>query len=166
MSLFEKWQEQGTDFTDQASYTAYWNAFFDKEKDVYVKILENKEKNLEGKLSDLSQHYNMTTLEMVGFLDGINTSLEEEIDLNTLEEDSEVKAVIDYEKLLFNMYKAKADWLYNIEAWDDIIDDETRQRIKKDYQKSGMARKEIEIGRNDPCLCGSGKKYKKCCLNK
>lgn len=23
-----------------------------------------------------------------------------------------------------------------------------------------------EIGRNDPCLCGSGKKYKKCCLSK
>ncbi|MEK6589771.1 MAG: SEC-C metal-binding domain-containing protein [Nitrospinota bacterium] len=22
------------------------------------------------------------------------------------------------------------------------------------------------IGRNDPCLCGSGKKYKKCCLPK
>ncbi|WP_188112113.1 DUF1186 domain-containing protein [Aquimarina sp. RZ0] len=23
-----------------------------------------------------------------------------------------------------------------------------------------------KIGRNDPCLCGSGKKYKKCCINK
>ncbi len=22
----------------------------------------------------------------------------------------------------------------------------------------------VKIGRNDPCLCGSGKKYKKCCL--
>jgi SEC-C motif len=22
------------------------------------------------------------------------------------------------------------------------------------------------IGRNDPCLCGSGKKYKRCCLGK
>lgn len=22
-----------------------------------------------------------------------------------------------------------------------------------------------KIGRNDPCLCGSGKKYKKCCGN-
>ena len=22
-----------------------------------------------------------------------------------------------------------------------------------------------KVGRNDPCLCGSGKKYKKCCLN-
>lgn len=24
----------------------------------------------------------------------------------------------------------------------------------------------MSVGRNDPCLCGSGKKYKKCCLNK
>jgi hypothetical protein len=23
-----------------------------------------------------------------------------------------------------------------------------------------------KIGRNDPCLCGSGQKYKKCCLAK
>jgi uncharacterized protein YecA (UPF0149 family) len=22
-----------------------------------------------------------------------------------------------------------------------------------------------KVGRNDPCPCGSGKKYKKCCLN-
>ena len=27
-------------------------------------------------------------------------------------------------------------------------------------------RKETKIGRNDPCPCGSGKKYKKCCLYK
>jgi preprotein translocase subunit SecA len=26
--------------------------------------------------------------------------------------------------------------------------------------------KEKEIGRNDLCVCGSGKKYKKCCLIK
>lgn len=25
---------------------------------------------------------------------------------------------------------------------------------------------EKKIGRNDPCLCGSGKKYKKCCIEK
>jgi uncharacterized protein YecA (UPF0149 family) len=23
--------------------------------------------------------------------------------------------------------------------------------------------KENKVGRNDPCTCGSGKKYKKCC---
>ena len=24
----------------------------------------------------------------------------------------------------------------------------------------------VKIGRNDPCWCGSGKKYKLCCINK
>jgi uncharacterized protein YecA (UPF0149 family) len=24
----------------------------------------------------------------------------------------------------------------------------------------------VQLGRNDLCLCGSGKKYKKCCLGK
>jgi len=27
----------------------------------------------------------------------------------------------------------------------------------------GPDRKERKVGRNDPCPCGSGKKYKKCC---
>jgi len=35
---------------------------------------------------------------------------------------------------------------------------------KEEPQKSLI--KDKSIGRNDPCPCGSGKKYKKCCLNK
>ncbi|MBF5059920.1 DUF1186 domain-containing protein [Candidatus Neptunochlamydia vexilliferae] len=30
--------------------------------------------------------------------------------------------------------------------------------------KREMSKKPAAMGRNDPCLCGSGKKYKKCCL--
>lgn len=30
--------------------------------------------------------------------------------------------------------------------------------------KKEPVKKDIKIGRNDPCICGSGKKYKKCCL--
>ncbi|MES9842432.1 MAG: SEC-C metal-binding domain-containing protein [Candidatus Thiodiazotropha endolucinida] len=26
-------------------------------------------------------------------------------------------------------------------------------------------REQTPVGRNDPCPCGSGKKYKKCCLH-
>jgi uncharacterized protein YecA (UPF0149 family) len=26
--------------------------------------------------------------------------------------------------------------------------------------------KSVKVGRNDPCPCGNGKKYKKCCLGK
>lgn len=28
-----------------------------------------------------------------------------------------------------------------------------------------MARKPPKVGRNEPCYCGSGKKFKRCCLN-
>ncbi|WP_060678691.1 SEC-C metal-binding domain-containing protein [Virgibacillus halodenitrificans] len=31
---------------------------------------------------------------------------------------------------------------------------------------SNPAEAQVKVGRNDPCPCGSGKKYKKCCLNK
>ena len=34
--------------------------------------------------------------------------------------------------------------------------------MKKGVNKS----KKNKVGRNDPCVCGSGKKYKKCCINK
>ena len=35
-----------------------------------------------------------------------------------------------------------------------------------DYQnRKPSVREYKKIGRNDPCPCGSGKKYKKCCLN-
>jgi len=36
----------------------------------------------------------------------------------------------------------------------------------KKEAKQPAAHKKIKIGRNDPCPCGSGKKYKKCCLPK
>ncbi len=41
----------------------------------------------------------------------------------------------------------------------DYVNNPNRQKLKnrKDYLKN-------KIGRNDPCICGSGKKYKKCCL--
>jgi hypothetical protein len=34
---------------------------------------------------------------------------------------------------------------------------------KKEETKSAVP---VDIGRNDPCRCGSGKKYKKCCMGK
>lgn len=34
-----------------------------------------------------------------------------------------------------------------------------------DKVRSPFKRRETKIGRNDPCSCGSGKKYKRCCLH-
>lgn len=33
-------------------------------------------------------------------------------------------------------------------------------------QNSNVITQNKEVGRNNPCICGSGKKYKRCCLNR
>ena len=69
----------------------------------------------------------------------------------------------DFDDVDKNMVDAKADWLYNLPAWDEIFDAETKHALYLEQKKSGTVVVGKKIGRNDPCPCGSGKKYKKCC---
>ena len=84
-------------------------------------------------------------------------------DRNLSKEHTEVSLGFDKEKLYKNMVDARADWLYELPQWEKIFDENTRKRLYKEQKNSGTIRKEKKIGRNDPCPCGSGKKYKKCC---
>ena len=45
------------------------------------------------------------------------------------------------------------------------IDHLNGMRILDRAQQLTIRREEPKIGRNEPCHCGSGKKYKKCCIN-
>ena len=59
----------------------------------------------------------------------------------------------------------KNNWIHRIKVKPDLaenLDDLTMVQA----QKVGTQTKEHHIGRNEPCHCGSGKKYKKCCLKK
>ncbi len=163
MTLYEQWQNAGSDFEHQAEYDNYWKKYFLKEADNYRQILAEKQTKINGTIGELAKHYKMSDMEFVGFLDGINTSLVESIELEDLTAESAVDVEIDYEKLLFNMHAAKADWLYEMDEWADIFSDEKRKEIRKAYMSSKTVVKGPKIGRNDPCPCGSGKKYKKCC---
>ena len=103
---------------------------------------------------------------MVGFLDGINDSLIEKNPIEEMTEDTVVNLGFDKELLYKNMVDAKAEWLYELPQWDSIFSEEKRRELYLEQKKSGTIRNEKKIGRNDPCPCGSGKKYKHCCLNK
>ena len=74
-----------------------------------------------------------------------------------------MKIEIDPEKLYYNMVEAKAEWLYGLPQWDSILTEEKKKELYKKQKASGTIVKVPKIGRNDPCPCGSGKKYKKCC---
>ncbi len=163
MSLYKQWTEIAYEEKDQKEYNKFWEEYLEKEKNVYASVLESKNNILKGKLNDISEKFNLDAVTFTGFLDGINTSLVNSLDLEKLEEDSDIELEIDFEKLYFNMLDAKASWLYELPQWDDILTKEKRKEITKEYRSSKIVVKDKKIGRNDPCPCGSGKKYKKCC---
>ena len=163
-SLLEQWREMAYDQKKtREQLKSLWDAYFQVEKGVYEKLLSDPDTEVKGTVRELAEKYNMDVMTMVGFLDGINDSLKEANPIETMDEDTEVSLAFDKEKLYKNMVDARADWLYELPQWNDIYDEETRKRLFLEQRKSGTIRKEKKIGRNDPCPCGSGKKYKKCC---
>ena len=141
-----------------------WAGYFTIERGIYEKILSEPDKVIAGTVKELAERYGTEILIMTGFLDGINESLKGYTNpIETMDEDTEVKIEIDPEKLYYNMVEAKADWLYNLPQWDDILTEERRKELYKQQKASGTVRNEQKVYPNDPCPCGSGKKYKKCC---
>lgn len=162
--LLETWREIAYNQNQtQQQFDAFWDAYFVQEKEVYKDILGNKDVVVKGTIKELADKYNMEVLTMVGFLDGINDSLKVSNPIDTFEEDTEVSLEYDPELLYKNMVEAKADWLYGLEEWNDILTLERQKELYREQKKSGTIVKEKKIGRNDPCPCGSGKKYKFCC---
>lgn len=163
MSLFSEWQELANQERTQKEQDAFWQEYFDQETENYKKVLSQYKKPFSGKFSELAEGFSMDKLYFMGFLDGINTSLKQEIELEAVTEDSKIKLDIDYKKLYFNMLECKANWLYTLPEWDAILSVDERKEITKEHRTSKMFVNENTVGRNDPCPCGSGKKYKKCC---
>jgi len=163
MALYDDWKQMCEMAQTPQQQTAFWKEYFDMETENYKKILDDTSVVYEGTLSELANQFDMNSVVFTGFLDGINTSLKKELKIESLKESSKIKLDIDLEKLYFNMLDAKAKWLYTLPQWDNILTEEKRNSIRKEWRASKQAVSEKTVGRNDPCPCGSGKKYKKCC---
>ena len=165
MALLQQWRDMAYDQqADKAKLQQFWAIYFTKEKDIYAELLKNPDELVRGTVKELAEKYNQEVLTMVGFLDGINESLKGyENPIETMDEDTKVKIEIDPEKLYYNMVEAKATWLYELPQWDAILTEERRTELYREQKASGTVRNTHKIYPNDPCPCGSGKKYKKCC---
>lgn len=164
MGLYREWQKIAySETADKGTLQRFWNEYFLLEKGIYEEILKTPQEVVEGTVKELAEKFNVDVLPMVGFLDGINDSLKKPNELEGLEEDSKVQLGYDIESLYRNMVAAEADWLYGLEAWETIFDEETRKRLYKEQKSSTTIVKEDKVYPNDPCPCNSGKKYKKCC---
>jgi len=163
MSLYKDWTDMVVEFVKTKGEAAFWQEYGLIEKSIYTKLLANHKEIVKGTINNLAEEFQTTNIFFMGFLDGINESLKENIDLENIDESSEIEINIDFEKLYFNMLDAKADYLYELPQWEGIFVKEKRKEIQVKWRESKTIVNENKVGRNDPCPCGSGKKYKKCC---
>lgn len=162
--LLDQWREIAyNEQADRNELQNFWANYFNIERDIYEQLLSDPDTEVRGTVKELADKYGQDVMTMVGFLDGINESLKEENPIEDLSEDTQVNLVFDKALLYKNMVAAKADWLYELPQWKEIFSEEELKALYKEQRESGTIRKPKKIGRNDPCPCGSGKKYKKCC---
>ena len=162
MSLYQEWVDLYEKQT-QDTFQSFWEEYSASETRIYKDILSSGNQIYSGRIGEKAAELNVKEPIFMGFLDGISESLNTPVDYKTMDADSEFTLDINWEKLFFNMHDAKADYLYGLPEWDGILSEERRAEIAKEYKKSKTIVKGKKIGRNDPCPCGSGKKYKNCC---
>lgn len=164
MTLLETWRKQAYETEmDNKQAQMFWANYFNLEKGIYEQILSEPDVVVSGTVKELAEKFNVDLMIMVGVLDGIDESLVNPNPIETMDENTVVNMGFDKEKLYYNMVAAKADWLYGLEQWNDLLPEARRKELYLQQKKSNTVVKDKKIGRNDPCPCGSGKKYKKCC---
>ena len=164
MELLKKWRETAYSQTaNKGDLQRLWDDYFQKEKEIYAQLLTNPDEEVKGTVRELAEKYDVDIMTMTGFLDGINDSLKEANPIEEMEEDTQVSLVFEKELLYKNMVAAGADWLYELPEWEPIFDEDKRKALYREQKSSTTIVKPDKVYPNDPCPCGSGKKYKKCC---
>ena len=160
-TLLDQWRGIAyNEQTDKNELQKLWIDYFQKEKEIYQQLLVNPDEEVKGTVKELAEKYNVDIMTMTGFLDGINDSLKATNPIEEMDENTVVSLGFDKKLLYKNMVAAEADWLYNLEEWNEIFDEETKKSLYKEQKSSTTIIKETKVYPNDPCPCGSGKKYK------
>lgn len=164
MSLLTDWRNYAYGLDDRTPEgKQFWLNYFGVEQGIYKQLLSNPTEVVSGTVRELAERYDTTIQLITGFLDGINDSLKTPNNIDEMDEDTEVTLDIDLEQLYMNMVDCEAEWLYTLEEWNPLLTEERRKELYKIQKKSKTVVKPPKIGRNDPCPCGSGRKYKQCC---
>ena len=76
-----------------------------------------------------------------------------------------------FQNMIDNIQEDVVRYIFRVDVVRKPSEEELQQRrmVENKYQEEGPkqpVRREQKVGRNDPCPCGSGKKFKKCCEHK
>ena len=133
MGILQQWRDKAyNEKANKGDLQRLWADYFAKEKAIYAEILKNPDEVVTGTVSELAEKFDVDLLTMTGFLDGINDSLKEANPIEEMDENTVVNLGFDKEKLYKNMVAAGADWLYDLEEWEPIFDEEKRKELFKE----------------------------------
>ena len=163
MSLYTESKKVVVFFVQTKGEDEFWKELNSVQQKIIPVVLKNHTEIMEGSVEDLAKKFDVSTISFVGFLDGINSSLKEAIDLESLTEDTNVKLDINFEKLYIDMLQGNIDDFFNLPEWNIIFPKNKLTDLKLTYGVSKTIENPNKVKRNDPCPCGSGKKYKHCC---
>lgn len=162
MTLYTQWKDLIENQTDE-TFEAFWKDYSDTETRIYRAILKDPIAPLAGTFGDLVNRFEADPVLFMGFLDGVQTSLVESFPLENIEDATALSILVNPETLYLNMLIAEATYLSGLSEWDNVLTEAKRADILKAYKKTKTVVNNNKTGRNDPCPCGSGKKYKHCC---
>ena len=131
--------------TMRARYSAFANGVIDYIRNTYNP--EDRENFDEKSVSDWSQNSKWNGLEIINLDGGLSTDNEGIVEFKAR---YEARGIQNIHHEIAQFKKIDGKWYF---MDGQIIRDQ-------------IIRAEPKVGRNDPCPCGSGKKFKKCCLNK
>jgi len=162
LTLYEQWKRISIDQQGQM-VKHVWDEYLLEEKGVYKGILSRKQQLAEGTVDTIAKSFGLSNVYMVAFLDGIHEAVDGLPPIEEVVAETEIKLEIDFKRLYKQMVEYKAEDLYNLKEWDDIFTQEEQKEFYLEQKRAHTIRKGEKIGRNEPCTCGSGKKYKRCC---
>ena len=116
MSLYQEWQDLIENQTEE-TFEAFWKEYAETETKIYSYILENHQEHLKGTVGELVDKFQCNKIIFVGFLDGVNSSLNSEMELNNVDENTSVDLYIDFEKLFFNMFILDIQLVFESFCW-------------------------------------------------
>ena len=164
MPLFDAWKRVAFD-KKQDPIKHFWDDYLAREKEVYIKILNEKITKIEGIVHELAEKFRFSNVQMCAFIDGLHECVDGLPPISEIDEDTEICFEIDFARLYKQMVQYKAESLYKLSEWNNIYTPEEQKQLYAQQKNTHtIARKNEKIGRNDACPCGSGKKYKVCCL--
>ena len=152
MALLQLWRDMAYDESaNKGDLQRFWADYFKKEQAIYKELLAAPDEQVKGSVSELATKYGVDLMTMTGFLDGINDSLTEPNPIEEMEAETTVSLKFDKELLYKNMVAADAEWLYGLEEWKEIFDEDKLKELYKEQKRSTTVVNEPKVYPNDPC---------------